>query len=289
MHRIRLWTQEGNDVLTAQSIFTALDSKKVAGSFPSLVTYTKTREDFKRGKTWPDVRRLSHYQFNSDGSITTWESSNIGPGVRHSKEWIDERCETGSSIIGVQYQSHPATSKERIEEGSMHKKERNDELAAKKKKITSQHEYIDNLAKTTEKQKKAQTGLYYCERYGCSRRFSQMKAWSSHYLACNKDVHAFNLDDFVKTEGTRLVYDAGIKFQQNSYTAFIGPVQEETGIKCEEGWAAKPKTEQRTPLSTDMRSFLVGLFNRGVAADGTSNRAGKVSVSQAENLIKTAI
>eukprot|EP00733_Pompholyxophrys_punicea_P000504 Pompholyxophrys_punicea_v1_NODE_143_length_3211_cov_4.433777.p1 type:complete len:280 gc:universal NODE_143_length_3211_cov_4.433777:1594-2433(+) len=75
MHQIRLWAQEGNDVLTAESIFTDLSHKKISGSFPSVVQFS--RKSLCRGSVWPNMRRISHVQFSSLLGIIWYWSWNL--------------------------------------------------------------------------------------------------------------------------------------------------------------------------------------------------------------------
>eukprot|EP00734_Pompholyxophrys_sp_LG126_P000296 Pompholyxophrys_sp_v1_NODE_97_length_2040_cov_8.574811.p2 type:complete len:198 gc:universal NODE_97_length_2040_cov_8.574811:1340-747(-) len=107
MDMLRRYVAEGHDLLVAEDVFAGLCHLKIQGSFPALVTLDRSFTP-PRATAWPDIRRLSHWLFKEDGSVTVREQSNIGPGLTRDQSYVQSRIQKDSKYIfsgtGVTFQ-----------------------------------------------------------------------------------------------------------------------------------------------------------------------------------------
>eukprot|EP00733_Pompholyxophrys_punicea_P000764 Pompholyxophrys_punicea_v1_NODE_271_length_2436_cov_24.816464.p1 type:complete len:709 gc:universal NODE_271_length_2436_cov_24.816464:251-2377(+) len=293
MHQIRLWVQEGHDVLVAKDLYLALQDKKITGSYPALLSVN--RQKLSRKSAWPNIRRLSHYRFEANGAIQVWESSNIGSGVVKTVEWIRQRISDNGSFpisteviilqdtTGSTPFSRPGVVTEALKaQHVMDKRNRN----AEKRKLVAQSNEIDT------EMKKELTGLFYCSVVGCRKRFTSHARLQEHTLFGECDRVRLNIENFIKVHGVPKVLEAGLKNTRvaSNYAPLVeGPVRFVSDSFLAEGWARKSSQKRGQGLSTEMKSFLLTLFNRGVARDANGPRGSKVSVAKAQILIQEEV
>eukprot|EP00733_Pompholyxophrys_punicea_P001559 Pompholyxophrys_punicea_v1_NODE_822_length_1245_cov_12.218304.p1 type:complete len:317 gc:universal NODE_822_length_1245_cov_12.218304:1004-54(-) len=173
MQTVRLWAQEGNDVLLVDDIYKALMSHRIKGSIPALITLPRTQPT-RNGK-WPDITRISHYQFTKDGVIW-WESSEIGSGILKTKSWVESRCvvDVASLRAGVTFTCDLVNLNHLIIKNDEHKMQDAMKKADKisKRTATRLANHEEELEQRRTKQK--ETALWYCENEGCHQRFVKL-------------------------------------------------------------------------------------------------------------------
>eukprot|EP00734_Pompholyxophrys_sp_LG126_P000295 Pompholyxophrys_sp_v1_NODE_97_length_2040_cov_8.574811.p1 type:complete len:281 gc:universal NODE_97_length_2040_cov_8.574811:904-62(-) len=162
-----------------------------------------------------------------------------------------------------------------------------------KQRTPQRSDVCEDQADQEESIQKGSIGLFFCPQ--CPKRFSSHKYLSFHLSGGKHDVQRITLHDFMLSASVEAINTSSIGIRRASslpyaFAPSFGPLPPNLATLSlpQEGWAVKPPPQKHEPLTLQMRSFLVDLFNRGIGGQGRPERGQKVSAARAERLMKEA-
>jgi len=309
---VRRYVSCGHDVTTTQELYAALTSNGVVqATFVDMLQINRDVTFATRGAGVTGVRKIAEIHFLEDGGMRLWESSQIGEGLLVPKAGLDSYVDSTKPFDGtrVQFKHTDEEFVVKLLRGDVYKQLVQENKKSKNKRVEESKKRKREKVLALQSMAQLQTGLKYCP--NCKERFTWQKWMDKHQCGVKKKSRVEFVAELAATalltridversglEPVAMDVDSHVQERKDVGSAAMGVdshIEERKAdaassahgvINVRQGFAVKPGSRERAPISDEVMKFFEKLFERGLKADGSSNRGKKVSGAQAAELMQ---